>query len=58
MYSDVVPIATKLVALSSLPTIPLNLQLTVREVTDIHAIYGCAAQLEMLDHSLVATLAH
>jgi len=53
MYSDVVPIATKLVALSSVPTIPLNLQLTVREVTDIHAIYGCAAQLEMLDHSLV-----
>jgi len=53
MYSDVVPIATKLVALSRVPTIPLNLQLTVREVTDIHAIYGCAAQLEMLDHSLV-----
>lgn len=50
MYSDGVPLATKLVALSSLPIILLiDLQLTVREVTDIHVIYGCAEQLEMLD---------
>jgi len=49
MHSDVVPLATKLVVLSSLPIILLNLQLTVREVTDIHVIYGCAEQLEMLD---------
>jgi len=49
MYPDVELLTTKFVALSSLPVVPLNLQLSVREVTGIHVTYGCAEQLEMLD---------